>query len=43
MQSAISLTSKTHFFIQEKFLLENESQKPQNLKKIFRKSPASKN
>ena len=29
------------FFIQEKFLLENEPQKPKNLKKMLRKSPVS--
>ena len=29
------------FFLEEKFLYENELQKPQNLKKILRKSPAS--
>ena len=30
-----------HVFLLEKFLLENEPQKPRNLKKMLRKSPAS--
>ena len=29
------------YFLQEKFLLENQLQKPKNLKKKLRKSPAS--
>ena len=31
----------TSFFLSEKFLYENEPQKPKNLKKMLRKSPAS--
>ena len=29
------------FFLSENFLQENEPQKPENLKKMLRKSPAS--
>ena len=32
---------KCTFFLKEKFLYENEPQKPQNLKKMLRKSPGS--
>ena len=33
--------ANTRIFVWEKFLSENEPQKPKNLKKMLRKSPAS--
>ena len=35
------ITLSIHVFLQENLLQENEHQKPKNLQKILRKSPAS--